>query len=468
MPNHTDAATVPPPTLTMRRIAGTWWPLAASWFLMGMELPLVSAVLARLSSPEISLAAYGGIVFPLSLLIEAPIIMLLAASTALSKDWRSYVKLRRFMIWAGAGLTLVHIAVTFTPLYYVVVRGILGVPSEIVEPGRLGLMILTPWTWAIAYRRFQQGVLIRFGHSRAVGVGTLVRLACNCAVLAIGYFFTQAPGIVVGASGVCAGVVCEAIFVGLWVRPVLKKRLRPAPPVAEPITLRGFLHFYVPLALTSTIGLMSLPIICMALSRMPRALESLAVWPVLGGLVFLMRALGFAYNEVVVALVDEPRSLRRLKRFTNLLSVSNTMVLLLLAATPLSDLWFVRVSALTPALAVLANNGIWIFVLMPGLCVWQNWFQGIIVNGRQTRGIPEAMLLAIATSAGLLIAGVWYGRITGLYVGLTAAVTANFMQVIWLHFRSRPAMRALELRDGLREAEVMAAPVVASGGDTQG
>ena len=59
-------------------------PLAASWALMGIELPLVAAVMARFPEPDINLAAYGGIVFPLALIIEAPIIMLLAASTALS------------------------------------------------------------------------------------------------------------------------------------------------------------------------------------------------------------------------------------------------------------------------------------------------------------------------------------------------------------------------------------------------
>ena len=63
---------------------------------MGIELPIVSAVMARLTDPEIHLAAYGGVVFPLALIIEAPVIMLLAASTALSKDWMSYVFLRRF------------------------------------------------------------------------------------------------------------------------------------------------------------------------------------------------------------------------------------------------------------------------------------------------------------------------------------------------------------------------------------
>lgn len=69
--------------VSMRRIVKTWWPLAASWLLMGLEGPAISAVIARLANPEINLAAYGGVVFPLTLFIEAPIIMLLAASTAL-------------------------------------------------------------------------------------------------------------------------------------------------------------------------------------------------------------------------------------------------------------------------------------------------------------------------------------------------------------------------------------------------
>lgn len=77
---------LPSPTgsLSTRRIARAWWPLAASWLLMGAEAPILSAVVARLADPEINLAAYSGIVFPLSLIIESPIIMLLAASTTLS------------------------------------------------------------------------------------------------------------------------------------------------------------------------------------------------------------------------------------------------------------------------------------------------------------------------------------------------------------------------------------------------
>ncbi|MFC2025862.1 hypothetical protein ACFLUC_01575, partial [Chloroflexota bacterium] len=198
-----------PSGLTIKRIFDTWWPLAASWVLMGAELPAVSAVMARMDDPRISLAAYAAIIFPISLIIEAPIIMLLAASTALCKDWDSYIKIRRFMMVSGAGLTALHILVAFTPLYYFVAEGLIGAPEVIVEPARIGLMIMTPWTWAIAYRRFNQGILIRFGHSQSVGVGSVIRLVSDGLVLIIGYQIGNIPGVIVATSAVAIGVISE-------------------------------------------------------------------------------------------------------------------------------------------------------------------------------------------------------------------------------------------------------------------
>ena len=211
----------PKPSLKVSTIFEIWWPLAGSWALMGLELPVVSAVMARLDDPEIHLAAYGGVVFPISLLIEAPVIMLLAASTALSKDWQAYRFLRNFMMVLASVLTLVHISIAFTPLYDLVVTGILGVPVQIVEPARMGLMLMTPWTAAIAVRRFQQGLLIRFGHTRVVGVGTALRLMANVTVLSLGLFSQEVPGIVVGTAAVSFGVVVEALFIHSQVQSLL-------------------------------------------------------------------------------------------------------------------------------------------------------------------------------------------------------------------------------------------------------
>jgi len=195
---------------------------------MSLEGPAVSAIIARLPYPTINLAAYGGIVFPISLIIEAPIIMLLAASTTLSKDYASYQKLRHFMMLAGGSLTLLHILVAFTPVYYVVIVGIIGAPVEIVEPARYGLMIMTPWTWAIAYRRFNQGVLIRFGHSQTVAIGTGIRLTTDVIVLVSGFLIGSIPGVVIASAAIAAGVVSEACL--LYTSPSPRDRTRSRMP----------------------------------------------------------------------------------------------------------------------------------------------------------------------------------------------------------------------------------------------
>jgi hypothetical protein len=431
----------------LSRIFRVWWPLAASWLLMGAELPALSAVVARLPQPEINLAAYGGIVFPLALIIESPIIMLLAASTALSKDWDSYLKIRRFMMVTSAVLTSLHILIAFTPLYYLVAEKLIGAPQEIIEPARIGLMIMTPWTWAIAYRRFNQGVLIRFDRSKAVGVGTVIRLVTDISVLIIGYTIGTIPGIIVATTAVAAGVISEAAYIGYVVRPVLKSRLQTAPPLKEPLTLRAFLDFYIPLALTSLLILLVQPIGSAAFSRMPNALASLAVWPVLSGLVFMMRSLGVAYNEVVVAILDEPFSSQNLRRFSVILSTSTTFIMLLITATPLSGFWFGTLSGLAPQLTAMAVLGMWLGLLMPGLSVWQSWYQGVIMHSRRTRGITEAVVVFLVTCTILLWAGVIWGEITGLYVGVSAFVIASAAQTGWLWFRSRPAIDSVTLRD---------------------
>ena len=240
--------------LTQSVIIRTWLPLAASWLLMGAELPLLSAVVARLDNPDIHLAAYSGIVFPLALVIESPIIMLLTAATALGRDLNAYHKLWRLTNLLGLTLTALHMLLAFTPLYDWVARSLIGAPEEIIEPGRIGLQIMTPWTWAIGYRRFHQGVLIRFGHASAVGWGTAMRLLADVVVLGIGFALHKYSGIVVATSAVAVGVLAEAVYIRWRFQRVLTGPLAEA--TGPAITMREVVLFYLPIAFAPTIGLL--------------------------------------------------------------------------------------------------------------------------------------------------------------------------------------------------------------------
>ncbi len=431
------------PSLSYRQIFRTWWPLAASWLLMACEQPLVNAVVARLPSPEVNLAAWGGIVFPLSLIVEAPIIMLLAASTALCRDQESFLRVRRYMMLGGGGLTLVHGLVALTPLFSLVAGKAIRAPEEVLGPARVGLVLMLPWSWSIAYRRFHQGVLIRFGHSRAVGVGTLIRLTAETLVLGLGYALRFVSGTAIAGLAISSGVIAEALYAGLRARPVIRHEVRTAPRAAAPVTLRSFLSFYIPLSLTSLLYMLVQPLGSAALSRMPEALASLAVWPVMSGLVFLFRSLGMAYNEVVVALIDRPVAVPRLRRFAWGLAGASSAALFGIALTPLARTWFSGISALSPELTALALRSVALAVPMPALNALQSYYQGALVNSGRTRGITEAMGIFLLTSAFVLAAGVAWGRLEGLPVGLAAFSLGGTFQTLWLWYRSRSALRAL-------------------------
>ncbi len=153
-------------------------------------------------------------------------------------------------------------------------------------------MIMTPWTWAIAYRRFQPRAMIRFGQTSAVGSGTAVRLTANALVLTAGYLYGRVAGIVVAASAVAVGVVAEAVYAGLRIRPIVRNQIRTAPRDRTPFTTREFVAFYIPLALTSLITFFVSPVGSAAMSRMPDPLSSLAVWPVVSGFIAVLRSQG--------------------------------------------------------------------------------------------------------------------------------------------------------------------------------
>lgn len=403
---------------------------------MGFELPLVSAVLARLADPVTSLAAYGGVVMPLSLMIEAPIIMMLSASTALAKDWRSYLLLRRFTLTTALALTALHVLVAFTPLFDWVVGGLMNAPPEIHDAARRGLQIMTPWTLSIAYRRLQQGVMIRFGRSRAVGVGTAVRLSANAAVLAIGSRVPDLPGIAVGTAAVATGVVCEALYAGLSARAIRAGALRRAAAVEPALALPAFLRFYLPLTSMPLLSFFAMPLCSAAMGRMPLTVESLATWPALSGLVFTLRSTGFALNEVVVALLDRPGARAALRRFALLLACTITGIVAVMAATPLGALWFAHVAGLPAPLTALAVIGLWIAAPMPALSTFQSLYQGAAVHSHRTRAVTESMVAMLVVTAATLGAGITAAA-TGVHAAMAAIVLGNVAQVFVLRLRVR-------------------------------
>jgi hypothetical protein len=271
--------------MTQRHILAFWVPLAASWALMTLEGPLVQAAVARLPDPDTHLAALG-IVTSVSITIEAPVIMLLATSTALCRDHDAYLVLRRFMLWLNLLVTAAAAIVAFTPAYQWIVPGAMGVPEPIATAARPGVAIMIFWSAAIGWRRFYQGVLIRFGATRRVTYGTLLRLLTSGSTAVVLALWGGLPGVSVGSCALMAGVLAEAVLVTWLVRPTLGRHfsadvslLLHSPSNRNPVralTMRRVIGFHTPLAATSLMTLLSQPMVSAGLGRMAYPEQSLA------------------------------------------------------------------------------------------------------------------------------------------------------------------------------------------------
>ncbi len=145
--------------LTYRKIFLFWWPLALTWLMMAFEQPVLIAFIARLNDAKYNLAAFG-IAGSFAMIVEAPIIMLMSASTALVRGHNSYRKLKRFTDILNAGVTIIQLIILIPPVFKFIVTGLMDVPENVAKLAYTALIIFLTWAASIGYRRFYTRVYL--------------------------------------------------------------------------------------------------------------------------------------------------------------------------------------------------------------------------------------------------------------------------------------------------------------------
>jgi hypothetical protein len=272
-----------------------------------------------------------------------------------------------------------------------------------------------------------------------VTVGTVLRFCADAIVLTLAVVIGTIPGTVVATSMMVVGVVTEAIYVGLKVRPVLRYDLRRVPSLQDKILLRDLVTFFIPLGMTPLLQQLIRPIGSAALSRMANPLETLAIWPVVASFTFLIVTPGAAYNEVVIAMLDRPGARPTLKRFMFFLIGAQLTLMLLLALTPLAYIWFSRVSGLPQDLALLASQAFLLFIPSSIISPLNSWFSGTLLHIRKSRALTEGMVIYLVVYTVTL----WTSRAlvdaSGIYIAVGSAMLASITQTMWLAFRAQAA-----------------------------
>jgi hypothetical protein len=422
--------------MRQRDIFRFWLPLFASWLLMTAEGPTISAMINRLPNEVVMLAA-AGLVISLSVTIESPIINLLATSTAMVKDRASYLLVRRFTVHWMVLLTAVTVLLTFTPLFDIVIVGWLDVPEEVAIWVQPGMQIMTLWSAAIAWRRFLQGVLIRFNKTKMVAWGTAVRLVAVAGIVIGLGGFTNLPSIISGALAWMLGVAAEAAFATWAVRPLLRNELSISSPIAdgEALTYRHLFWFHLPLAGTSLLSLLAQPLVVSSLSRLSQPTESLAAWPILFQITLMTRAAAFSLPEVIIALSKKPNMFLPLRKFSFRLTGGLIVLMLLLVFTPAVGFYIFVVQDMTTIVGNLALSSVKLFIFYPALAAVTSWLRGLLINAQDTKDINVGMGINLTVTAVLLIIGV-ANKLPGLPTAAIALNLAAAAEVVYLGWRA--------------------------------
>jgi len=290
-------------------------------------------------------------------------------------------------------------------------------------------------------------VLIRYGRTRRVAYGTVVRLISMAGTALLLARFSLMEGAWVGAAALSVGVTAEAIASRIMVAPVLAELRGPSShstAQAEHLTYRYITRFYYPLVLTALLATGVHPMVSFFLGRSRNPIESLAVMPVIISLVFIFSALGLAFQEVNIALLgDRGEGFRALRRFATTLGLVLTGILVVVAWTPAATLWFQGISGLSPDLARFAIVPARILSLMPFLSVALSFMRSTLVATRRTAPISWATGLEVASVAATLAVGIAVFDAVGAIAAATALMAGRIVAVAYLLGPVRAAVSRL-------------------------
>lgn len=406
---------------------------------MAAESPICLSVIARSPEGNVKAAAFQA-VMAIAIFIEAPVIDLLSTSTTLCKTKSNLKVIREFVLWLILAVTLIHTIVVWTPLFDLLTKGLLHLKPEVAEAARWPLQVLTLWSAAIGWRRWQQGILIRAGQTKAISTGTLLRVGTVSLFAFTLHFYYGIDGLTASAYGLMASVAVESAFVSWVSREVIAEGVLQQEEGPH-LSFKELLRFHLPLTASTATMLMTGPLLSWALAASPEPIRNAAAFSIASSLVWLFRTATFALPEVVIALSGERESRPVLFRFC--LQVGGFFVLLMASvwAFGLEKKWFMEVLGAKPDLIPLASLAFMISLSFPILSAFLSVYRGFLTAARETQSRLWAIISGISTLVTVLFSGVHFG-LPGILTVTVGLLLGQLAEVVTLSMSWRRVLKA--------------------------
>lgn len=398
---------------------------------MSVESPISTALIGRTPDPTLQTAGFL-VMMMLSLWVESPVIDLLSTGTTWSTSRDNAREIQRFALGMMFWATAAHALIALTPVYGWLTISVLRMPPELAEVVRIPLILMLPWSPCIGWRRWRQGVMIRAGETKAIGIGTFLRLISIVGVGLILLAATPLPGIQVAACALSASVFVEAVYVHYASRAVMEE-MQPKPGVPT-VTQAQLLRFHMPLTLATMVMMTATPLVGVYLAKVANPVEQMAAWQVAASIAWVFRTMTFAIPEVVIALADEEQHRDELRRFCVGLGALLSALLLVFTLGGMLAAFMASFQRVRPEVVEIAQRALIYCSPMPAINGFLSYFRGRLTHAKKTG--PRLVSIALAILALLLFMQIglalkWEGVFIAAVALVASQVVETLVQGIW-------------------------------------
>lgn len=421
-------------------------PLAMTSFLILLSHALMNAGIARLSKPELYLAAFA-LAKSLYQVLQAPTMIVRQCISGLTRDCQSYLVSRRVFTWVVLAVTGVFLIVCYSPIGLFIFERLMGNPRELSYAALLMMRVIMWLQFAWLMRDGYGPVAIRLRETYILPTATFVRTVFTmlCVFILFRCSFAHdvlLPGIIFTLTGFIEGITVLAM-VKFRIRDYLARLdfLPRAEETVRTLTARQVVVFSFPVLIMSLLRSFSDPVINTGLAHTAAPELALAAYAVGWSVVLCVLDTSGMLHQVVLGFMDaQYRNRIRILQFSGILAAIQIAALAVMVFTPLGAFILRDLLGSGEALTRMALGVMAVALPLPLVVNLREYYWGVAMLERKTRWMSTGKIVQLVSlSAGVLLLVLPGGSLSNpaLIAPLALAVSmlAEALTLAVVHYR---------------------------------
>lgn len=370
----------------MKKIFLFWLSLALTSFAMSLESPICTSVISSLENSKINLAAFG-VTFAFSLFLQSPVSRIMSLPLMFIEDRQSYLKVRQFAFILSTSISLLFLLAVTEPVFNNIIIPLLGLSPELSGLVKGGLLSWIPIPILMGLRRFYQGVLLCAHEPRKISIATFSRLVTLIVIIHLLRQVGGFSGVQLGVLSIQVGMFFELVLSWIFARPQVAEFLsKERVGNSTDLSLKGIVKVFFPLAVSTVVAMSNGAILAAFTARGQLPIESLALLPIIFGLLNPFAWSSFAIQDSTHALIAKTKEIYPLvKKFSYIMGLALSLMLLLVGLTPLSDYYLLEINHLSDNMFALTPFPVLFIPIIPFTMAMKNFYRGAIIAEGRTK-----------------------------------------------------------------------------------